>query len=272
MSCEYLQVQSKKEASKTLIASVGDANLYKEDLQNILPDNFSKQDSTVLIKSYINTWAKEQLLLQKAEENVTEVNSNEIDDLVKKYRQSLYINGYKEKLIKQQLDTVIKRIDVIRYYKQNKENFKLNEELFKIKFVHFGKDFLDVKETIERFKSDKEEDLEALENQTINFKDYVLRNSTWITHNDLIQKIPPFRRESKEKLLKISKYIQKEDRFGVYLVAVNEVLLRNDVAPLSYIEDNIKQIILHKRKLELIRDIEKTLINDAIKNNNFKEY
>ena len=131
---------------------------------------------------------------------------------------------------------------------------------------------MDVKETIERFKSDKEEDLEDLENQTINFKDYTLRNSTWITYNDLIQRIPPFRRESKEKLLKISKYIQKEDSFGVYLVAVNEVLLRNDVAPLSYIEDNIKQIILHKRKLELIRDIEKTLINDAIKNNNFKEY
>ena len=85
-------------------------------------------------------------------------------------------------------------------------------------------------------------------------------------------KIPPFQAEPREKLLKISKFIQKEDSLGIYLVAVKNVLKRNDVAPLSYITPQIKQLILHKRKLELIREIEKTLINDAIQNKHFKEY
>jgi len=85
-------------------------------------------------------------------------------------------------------------------------------------------------------------------------------------------KIPKFSEDSRGILLKKTKFIQKEDSLGLYLVAVKNVLKRNDIAPLNYITPTIKQMILHKRKLELIRDIEKTLINDAIQNKKFKEH
>jgi len=270
-SCEYLQLKSEKE-NKKVIASVGKVELYQSDIEDVLPNNLSVEDSTLLAKSYITSWAKQQLLLQKAKENISEVNNNEVDDLVSKYRESLYINGYKERLIKQQLDTVIKPIEFVRYYKNNKENFKLNEELLKVKFIYFGKDFLDKEAVIEMFKSENMEDMEELLNLTINFKDYSLPNSDWITYNEFLERIPVYRKIPKEKLLKVSKLIQIEDSLGVYLVIVTEVLQRNDMAPLNYIKDNIRQLILHKRKLQLIKDIEKTLINDAIQDNNFKEY
>ncbi len=268
-----LDIFTKKEERKEpVVASVGETNLYLSELEDVIPKGISDNDSIVLAKSYINTWAKQQLLLQRAEENISEVNSNNINELIKTYRESLYINGYKESLIKQQLDTIISEQSILNYYESNKENFKLNEELLQIKYVYFGNDFLDKEEAIEKFKSNEEEDLEDLETLTINFKDYQLRDSTWITYEKLLLKIPPFRYETKEKLLKKSKFIKREDSLGVYLVAVNNVLRRNDIAPLSYIENNIKQLILHNRKIELVRDIEKTLINDAIKNNEFKEY
>ena len=75
---------------------------------------------------------------------------------------------------------------------------------------------------------------------------------------------------SKEKMLKKTKFIQKQDSLGLYLVIVKDVLLRNQIAPLSYIEPTIKQMILHQRKLQLIRDIEKIIVKDAIQNKNFK--
>ena len=77
---------------------------------------------------------------------------------------------------------------------------------------------------------------------------------------------------SKEKMLKKTKFIQKQDSLGLYLVAVKDVLLRNNIAPLSYIKPTIKQMILHKRKIELIRDIEKIIVKDATQNKNFKTY
>lgn len=271
ISCEYLQLKQEKE-DRTIIASVGDVDLYHSDLEGVIPSKLNGNDSVVIAKSYINSWAKQQLLLEKAKENISEVKSNEIEALVDDYKESLYVNGYKERLINQQLDTVVKPIETLRYYKNNKQNFKLNEILIKVKFICFGKDFLDKDEVVKMFKSENREDLEELENLTINFKDYNLPDSGWITYDEFIKRIPLFANDSKEKLLNVSKFIQKEDSLGVYLVAVKEVLKRNDIAPMSYTEGNIKQLILHKRKLQLIRDIEKKLINDAIEQNNFKEY
>ncbi|WP_299620533.1 hypothetical protein [uncultured Tenacibaculum sp.] len=275
ISCDKIKEFTSRSDDKSddqVIASVGEVELYLSDVKSVVPKGTPKNDSLVLIKSFINTWAKQQLLLKKAQENISEVNNNQIDALVKNYKESLYINGYKESLINQQLDTVVTEQSIQKYYTNNKDNFRLNEELLQLKYIYFGTDFLDKKEAIKKFKSDEIEDLEGLENLTINFKDYMLRDSSWVSYDDVLLKIPPFRYESKEKLLKKSKFIQKEDSLGVYLVAVNNVLNRNDIAPISYIRNNIKQLILHKRKIELVREIEKTLINDAIKNNEFKEY
>jgi hypothetical protein len=111
-----------------------------------------------------------------------------------------------------------------------------------------------------------------LEDQGINFKGFNLNDSTWVKVEDVLLKNPKFKEILKEKLLKKTKFIQKEDSLGLYLVAVKDVLKRNDIAPLNYITPTIRQMILHKRKLSLIREIEKTLINDAIQNKNFKEY
>lgn len=272
-SCDYLDLQSKgNEEIKKTIASVYNAKLYSEDLQLILPKNVTKQDSIVLVKNYINSWAKQQLLLKKAEENISEADNKSINNLVDTYKQSLYINDYKERLIRQQLDTVITNDELVAYYNSNKDNFKLNEHLVQLKYIQFGKNYLDKNDAVKKFKSTKDEDLEALENQLINFKSYQLRDSTWLTINEVLTKIAPFKTEPKEKLLKISKFIKIEDSLDVYLIAVQNVLKPKDIAPLSYIVSQIKQLVLHKRKLELIREIEKTLINDAIKNQHFKEY
>lgn len=273
VSCEYFGIEPKEaEESEPPIASVYQQKLYAKDIENLLPRNLPKEDSLVLVKSLINSWATQQLLLHKAQENTSEENNQEITDLVKNYEQSLYINDYKERLIKQQLDTIVSDQEINNYYQENKDNFRLNEELVSLKYIQLSDDFLGKKDVIKKFKSSKEEDFEDLENQTINFKSFELRDSIWVTVDDLVKKIPPFQKEPKEKLLKISKYEQKQDSLDVYLVTVKDVLKRNDIAPKSYVISRIKQLILHQRKSELIRKIEKTLIQDAINNQNFKEY
>ncbi len=275
ISCDYFELKKEVksiEEDENIIASVYDKNLYLSDIEDLIPKHLSLQDSLIFVKSYINSWAKQQLFLQKAEENISKVNNTEIENLVKNYRKSLFINGYKEQLIKQQLDTIISLTEVDSFYNENKKNFKLNKDLLQVKYIHFGNNFIDKKEVIKKFQSKKEEDLEFLEDLTINYKDYILRDSTWFSLKDIMLKIPHLNNEPKENLLKLSKFIQKEDSLGVYLVKIEGVLKQNNIAPLSYIENNIKKLILHKRKQELIRKIEKTLINDAIKNNKFKEY
>ena len=169
-------------------------------------------------------------------------------------------------MIKQQLDTVIDKNEIENYYKTNNKSFKLNEELIKTRFIHFSSDLIDKKEVIKFFKKGTIEDLEELELRQLSFKLMMLNDSVWTGLENVMLKTP----FSSSELLKKSKFLQKEDSLGLYLVAVKDVLLRNDIAPLSYIEPTIKHMILHQRKLQLIRDIEKIIVKDAVQNKNFK--
>ncbi|PQJ19910.1 hypothetical protein [Tenacibaculum sp. SG-28] len=272
ISCDLISLKTKRNREEKPVAIVYNKHLYKKDIAALMPKEISEQDSLILVKGLIYSWAKQQIFLSKAEENISEVNSLEIEKLVNDYKSSLYVNGYKEKLIKQRLDTIVSDQEIAEYYIRNKENFKLNEDLLQFAYVNFAPDHLDRDQIVKDFSAANPKNIEDLDKFLLSFKSYRLQDSSWVNLNYLKEKIPPFRSETKEKLLKISKLIQKEDSLGVYLVAIKNILKKNEIAPLSNVSWRIKQIILHKRKLELIREIEKTLINDAIKNNNFKEY
>jgi hypothetical protein len=261
-------MQEKEEITAEVVAIVNTEKLYKKDLNSILPEDISKEDSIILVRSFINNWAIKQILLQKAERNNSLEEVNEIAALVKDYRESLLINNYKEILIKQQLDTVIKDAEIADFYSKSKENFRLNEELVRIKYLHFDKKVINKNELVKLFESEKIEDLEKLEKQQLSFKHFQFNDSVWTQLDKVLLKLP----FSKDNMLKKTKLLQKQDSLGLYLVDIKDVLVRNDTAPLSYIKPTIKQMILHQRKIELIRDIEKILVRDATKNNNFKVY
>jgi hypothetical protein len=266
ISCDFLGLQKKDIPVRKPIASVHNNNLYTEDIKLLIPKNIEKNDSLVFTRSIINSWAVKQLLLKKAEDNNTQNDNSEINNLVKDYRQALLINGYKERLIKQQLDTLIEQQEIIDYYKLNSKNFRLNEELIKTRYLHFSNDLIDRKEVVKSFKKGTIEDLEELEIKQLTFKQMMLNDSVWTPLENVLLKIP----FSRINLLKKTKLLQKEDSLSLYLVTIKDVLLRNQIAPLSYIKPTIKQMILHQRKLQLIRDLEKIILKDAIQNKSYK--
>ena len=268
LSCDFFKTTKKEPVSLEVVASVNTEKLYRKDLVNVLPQNINRIDSLILVKSYIQNWAIKKLLLEKSKNNSSLETVNQIDNLVKDYKESLLINNFKEQLVKQQLDTIISEEELEKYYLLHKDNFKLNEELVKIKYLHLDNNIKDKKKIIKLFKSDSIYDLEKLEKQELSFKSHQFNDSTWTQLDNILLKLP----FSKDKLLKKTKFIEKQDSIGLYLVAVKDVLERNSIAPLSYITPTIEQMILHKRKIELLKDIEKIIVKDATQNNNFKIY
>ena len=268
-SCDYFTFR--KEVTPEAVARVNDIYLYKDDLTAIFTKDISKQDSIVLVNNYINNWIKQQLLLSKAQLNL-ENKKEEFEDLVKKYRQDLFINSYKEAVVKQYLDTVITEDDVDQFYLNNNEIFKLNEELIKVKYIKIGKEDSNKNELAKLFKSTTAKDLERLKEKALFMKSHHLNDSIWIKYSDLINEIPILKTEDKQLLLKKNHFIQKEDSLSLYLVTIKKVLKSNEIAPKSYITPAIKQMILHQRKLLLLRNIEETLIKDATKKKQFEIY
>ena len=261
----------KKDEEKKIIAKVYDTFLYKDEVTLKLPINLSKDDSVIFVKNYINSWAKEQLLIQKAKINLQE-EKEQINALVNQYEQDLLINKYKEAVVMQELDTLVTVANIEKFYTENKEIFKLNEALVKFRYIYFGNGVLNPKEIISLFKDDNQASDQELIKQELQFKSLSLNDSIWIKYDDVMRTAPYLRAIDKSSFLKKKKMIQKNDSIGAYLVKIKDVLLRNDIAPISYALPIIKQMILHKRKLELLNKIEETLIDDAIKNKEFQIY
>jgi len=267
-SCDLFKIQEKEKNTSEILAIVNTEKLFRIDVTSVLPKNINKADSLVLANSYIQNWAIKRLLLAKAKNNSSQETVNQIDGLVQDYKESLLINNYKEKLVKQKLDTVVSDEEIREYYLLNKENFKLNEELVKIRYLHIDDNLIDEGEILSLFRSNDINDLEELEKQELSFKFHQFNDSIWTQLDKVLLKLP----FSKDKLLKKTKFIQKQDSIGLYLAIIKDVLPRNSIAPISYITSTIKQMILHKRKIELLRDIEKIIVKDATQNNNFKIY
>ena len=123
-----------------------------------------------------------------------------------------------------------------------------------------------------RFKRFEAKDKRYLDSISVQFKSYSLNDSLWVKYNQVAEKVAVVNQENKIDLLKKSNFLQLKDSINLYLMHVNDVRLQNEYAPLEYVLPSIKQIVINKRKLELIKQLENDITKDAITNNKFEIY
>lgn len=268
MSCDMFKVSDES----LPVARVNETYLYHDDIKGLVAEGTPKGDSILLIQNFINQWATQQLFVDGAMLNLSEEKQDAFNKLVVQYKNDLYSKAYIEALVKRNIDTLVNTEEAESYYNNNKEVFKLNEELLKFRYVHVDENIIDFKIIKEKFKRYNSQDKKNLDSISIQFKSYSFNDSIWIKLSHVIKKIPAVTPENKNQLLKKSNFIQLKDSLGVYLIQINDVLVRNDTAPLEYVKPTIDQIVINKRKLELIKELEKDITKDAIKNKQFEIY
>lgn len=266
--CELFE----KPEEKDVIARVNNSYLYKQDVASLLSENTSPEDSALIVSSYINRWATQRLLIDRARVNLSEQQQREFDQLVQNYQNELYAKAYTDVIVGRELDTSVSMEEAREFYEVNGENFLLNEDLLKIRYINLTKNNKDFDQIKTRFRRFNEEDKEALLDMAIQFNSYSLNDSVWVKSKQVYDKIRPLTPKNDEELLKKQNFLQLEDSLGVYLISVEDIKLRNEQAPLEYSLPGVKQILLNKRKLELIKKLEKDITQDAIKNDKFEIY
>ncbi|MBR4837325.1 MAG: hypothetical protein IK004_02670 [Bacteroidales bacterium] len=101
-----------------VVASIYDKTLHQSDLQSVLYEGISVNDSLVRTKAFINNWIRAQLIIHQAEKNIDKSEldfSRQIED----YRNSLIIYKYESQLIEQNLDTVVSDEEIAKYLEDN---------------------------------------------------------------------------------------------------------------------------------------------------------
>ena len=251
-----------------LVSRVGENYLYESEI----PDFSFYEDSLIRKKVFIDSWARENIFFDLSLVNLDQKSIINLDELIERYKRDLYINSYKDILVNSMVDSIISDSEIDEYYDKNLNKFKLNEDLIKFRFVKIPLDNININKIrngLIRFSSF---DKKLIDSLSFQLASYNLNDSLWITKREFFNQVDFINYENEKKYVKKGQLISKRDSMYVNLLFIDDILQANSVAPRSYLSDRIKSTIYNNRKILLIRELNKQIINDAIKSKKYELY
>ncbi len=252
------------------VAGVGKEILYYDEIPEIIQIGINVDDSIALVQNYINKWAKRELLIQKAENNLSTEFKDEIDRQLEETRSNLLIYQYQRQMMLEKLDTVITESELENYYVSNEKSFVLGTNIVKALFIKLPVETPELYKIRNLARSNNHKDLLQLESYCYQFAEkYDDFNEEWVTMNRLSVELQEDI-DNEENFLKRNSFFETSDSISVYLVSIRDYRLRASIAPYEYVKNDIKRIIWNSRRFDFIQALENGLYNDALKENNFK--
>lgn len=244
--------------------------LMREDVATI---SFAEnsEDSARIVDDYIENWMREQVLMEHAENFLTPDQKDFTEEL-EDYRKSLLLYALEEQVLLQKLDTVVTLEEMTAYYEQNAENFELKDYIVQVRFAMLPDSTADLDHFEALFYSESDEDIVTIQTFCIEAGGrYFLENDRWIYLDELLEQVPVqfFNAESFLKKNKKVSFVEANTRFFLH---VSDYKLKDDVSPLEMEKENISNLILNKRKIDLLSKMRNDLYQDAKSKNKVRKY
>ncbi|GAB1452760.1 peptidylprolyl isomerase [Draconibacterium sp.] len=266
-----LQCTKTEDTDNKVIARVGEKTLTQNEIAQIIPKNIEIEDSALMANDYVRKWVKQELLIKKANENLTLEQKN-LTKEIEEYRNSLIIYKYKNELMNQQMDTLVTKNQIEQYYNGNPDNFKLNSNIVKAIFVKIPIAVANVKLIKELIDENSDEGKNALREYCIQYaKSFDFFNDNWVNFDIVKNNIPGNINDDKQYLAR-NNQIELKDSIYYYLVNIQDYKLQNELAPIEYVENNIKNLILNKRKIDFLKQVEDNIYKEGVRQNKFSIY
>ena len=253
------------------LAEVGTQILYLDDVKKVFPSNISYSDSIVWVDDFIMGWIRKQLVIVHAEKNLSEEQKN-MDDELTQYRNSLLIYRYKAALLQQKMDTTITADEINRYYEEYKDEFILTDNLMKAVYLKIPIELVNPENVKALCEDDSHEKLHQLDEYGVQYaKAYDRFGDMWVKTSTIFSLLPEVI-SNEAQMIKRSKFIEISDPGYYYIVCIRDYRLKGDFAPLQHVNNEIKNIIRNKRKVQFLRDIEEDVYKEGLASNKFKIY
>jgi hypothetical protein len=253
------------------VARVYGKYLLKEDLEGLVPADIHGQDSISLVKNFINSWIRQQVILKHAEENLDE-EKKDVEKKLQEYRNSLITYAYERELVAQQLDTAVSLKEIEAFYNANKGNFELKDNIIKVIYLKLNKNSPKLNRVREWYKSEDARDRKQLTEYAMQYAlNYFLDDAAWLFFDDLVKEIP-IRTYDQEQFLRNNRNIEIEDSSMIYLVSIKGFKIKDSSSPLSFEINNIRNMIINQRKLKLIEEMESKAYESAGKKGDIEIY
>ena len=254
-----------------VVAKLGDHKLYRSELEELIPNGISQEDSINFANLYINSWATDKAFQDIAEQKLSK-EEKDVSSELEAYRQSLLRYRFEQRYVAERLDTNVTVNEVNDYYNSHKDNFKLERPVLKARFMKIAKDSPNLQKIKKLMSSSDVEDVIAADSVAFNSAQrYVDFSDTWM---DAVNLAAEFGVDYVNMLSKKNgSFIEIPDGEGNLCVAfITEMVKAGETAPVDFCEDSIKDIIISGRKHALLDTLERDLIEDAKVKENFVIY
>ena len=254
-----------------VVAKVGTHKLYRNELAKYIPSGVSAEDSIGLARQRINAWAEDLLLLDMAEEQLSN-DQKDVSKELEEYRRVLLKYRYQQLYIDQRLDTLITEEEIDRYYKQNPDRFRLERPVVKARCLVIPSDARSLALLKKKMSSDDDSEVMEVDSlaATTALK-YIDASDSWTDLLTLAQDLGTDYRSLQGAAR--NQFVQvKDDADILHIAYIVDWVGEGRTAPQEYCEDRIRDLILSERKHSLETALEQDLLEDARRNKKFVIY
>jgi hypothetical protein len=264
----YACSSSDHRANDREIARVYDKSLYESELSSTITTGINPQDSALLAASFVQRWISDQLLMYEAERNISkDVN---LDQLVRDYRASLVRFNFEEQLIAQKLDSTVSDTELRSYYELNKEQFRLQGVIVKCQLLKVPRE-APLEDLTKIWKARADDSTIALSNFAQQWAVISLVDpNKWYRLEEIAALLPVGTLNGEEPKGK-KEDILSEDGF-YYYYRIIDWIGRKEEAPFEFVKEQATQVILHKRKKELLDNWKRNLYDNELRRGNIKVF
>ncbi len=268
-------IRMKKNETSTIparkaMARVDDKYLYQDELVGIVDQNSTAEDSAARVTAYINSWIRKQLIIAEAMKRIN-IDEAEVERKVLDYRYSLIGYEYQNYYIQQHLNDTITEKDIDDYYRTHQDNFILKQNIVRGTYIKVPRTAPRTGKLKEMIFSEREKDQNELKSYCLSFSvAYHLSDSSWIAFDKLVVNSPMIEIPNKIQFLKTNPFYETSDTDFLYFLKVEEYKISDNISPLEFVKEDIRNILLNKRKVELARTLEDEVYKNAVKQKNFE--
>ncbi len=254
----------------TVIARVGEEKLYLTDVQESIPANSSSADSSAFLKRYATAWVRKQLLMEHARTETKE-EGDDIEEKIQDYRYYLLTQAFEKQYIEKNLDSTVTSKEIQTYYQKNPESFALQQAIVRAQLVALPKKLPSIEQARTWMATPSKRTSKELQSYCYRFARYYhLTDSVWVLFDEITRKTPFYTTSDRTKFIKNASFAETSDEQNVYLLAVKEYRVPGQPAPLSFVEAQVRDLIINRRKVELIQKLEQKIYEDAQKAKQFE--
>jgi hypothetical protein len=273
-ACDLFKFKSDQEDEEEnpVVAEVEGNKLRLSELELLSTKGMNSADSSAIINRYVQSWIRKQLMIREASKAMA-YDEAEINRKLLDYKYTLMVYEFEKAYLEDNLDENIPFSEIEEYYNSNQKNFSLKEIIVRCNFLKMDKSS-NQNRNLDRLLSESEgKQSEAINDIALKYaNNYFLEDGTWIRFEDIIINTPLANHPNKVGLLKSNNLITVEDDKYKYFFRILEYKLEDQIPPVEFVSEEISKILVNKRRVGLVEQLQKNIYNSALENNEFKIY